>query len=71
MRAKDPGYWIRVALWLVSIAIVAVPVHSLKQSQGSLVYVSVSAAILLAFFLAGFYISHKLNQRIRARPPAA
>ena len=65
MRIKDPGYWIRVILWMVSIAIVAIPVHSLKQSHGSLVYVSVSVAVLLAFFLAGLYISHKLKQRTR------
>lgn len=54
-----------MVLWVVSIAIVAVPVRSLKQSHGSLVYVSVSFGVLIAFFLTGLYISHRLNQRPR------
>ena len=65
MRQRDPGFWIRTVLWLVSIVIVAIPVRSLKLTHGSLVYVTVSLAVLAAFFLAGLYITHKINQRQR------
>ena len=65
-RENDPGFWIRTALWIASIVIVAVPLKSLKDSHGSLTYMIAGVSIIFFLFLCGIAISRWLNNRCRA-----
>jgi len=65
-RENDPGFWIRTALWITSIVIVAVPLKSLKESHGSLIYMIAGVSVIFFLFLCGIAISHWLNNRYKA-----
>lgn len=62
MSRNPPGYWIHFFLLMIAAALVGALSPRLKV-YGSVVYVSASFIILLAFYFLAWFISSKLQAR--------
>ena len=61
------AYFVRNALWFISIVIVSWPLRNYRASIGSTAYVVIALAVLAVFFWLGLVAQKLLFKRFQAR----
>lgn len=69
MIVETKAYVVRIVLWLVSIILVAWPLHLARPAIGDVAYVAVAAVILSGCYWFGFVITKHMSKARETSQP--